>query len=50
MPHELQWNPYRAPTAAVARFVRLALTVEVPTGWHTQSAHLRHGFAPTDDD
>ena len=43
MPHKLQWNPDRAQTAAVARFVHLALTVKVPAGWHTQPGHLRHG-------
>jgi hypothetical protein len=43
MPHKLQWNPERAQTAAVARFVHLALTVDVPAGWHTLPAHLRHG-------
>ncbi|MDT5047462.1 MAG: hypothetical protein QOG75_3336 [Mycobacterium sp.] len=42
MPHKLQWNPDRAQTAAVARFVHLALTVDVPPGWRTQPAHLRH--------
>ena len=42
MPHKLQWNPDRAQTAAVARFVHLALTVDVPAGWHTLPAHLRH--------
>jgi DNA-binding transcriptional LysR family regulator len=42
MPHKLQWNPDRAQTAAVARFVHLALTTDVPAGWHTLPAHLRH--------
>jgi DNA-binding transcriptional LysR family regulator len=42
MPHKLQWNPERAQTAAVARFVHLALTVDVPAGWSTQPGHLRH--------
>jgi DNA-binding transcriptional LysR family regulator len=42
MPHKLQWNPERAQTAAVARFVHLALTVDVPPGWFTQPGHLRH--------
>ncbi len=42
MPHKLQWNPDRAQTAAVARFVHLALTTAVPAGWCTLSAHLRH--------
>jgi DNA-binding transcriptional LysR family regulator len=47
MPHRLQWNPDRAQTAAVARFVHLALTVDVPPGWHTLPAHLRHDAPPT---
>jgi DNA-binding transcriptional LysR family regulator len=42
MPHKLQWSPDRAQTAAVARFVHLALTVDVPAGWFTQPGHLRH--------
>ena len=42
MPHKLQWNPERAQTAAVARFLHLALTVDVPPGWFTQPGHLRH--------
>jgi hypothetical protein len=31
-----------AATAAVARFVHLALTVDVPAGWFTQPGHQRH--------
>jgi DNA-binding transcriptional LysR family regulator len=50
MPHKLQWNPDRAQTAAVARFVHLALTVDVPAGWHTLPAHLRYGGPPTRTD
>jgi DNA-binding transcriptional LysR family regulator len=42
VPFGLQWNPPRAPTPAVARFVHLALTTEPPPGWHTQPGHLRH--------
>lgn len=42
MPHKLQWNPQRAQTAAIARFVHLALMVDVPRGWYTLPAHLRH--------
>lgn len=42
VPYTLQWNPDRAQTAAVARFVRLALTSDVPPGWRSQSGHLRH--------
>lgn len=41
VPYTLQWNPDRARTAAVARFVRLALTADVPPGWHGQPGHLR---------
>ncbi|WP_158090673.1 LysR family transcriptional regulator [Mycobacterium saskatchewanense] len=43
VPYTLQWNPDRATTAAVGRFVHLALTVEMPSGWVTQPDHLRHG-------
>lgn len=42
VPYTLQWNPDRAPTAAVGRFVQLALTVDVPSGWVTQRDHLHH--------
>ncbi|TPG36418.1 LysR family transcriptional regulator [Mycolicibacterium hodleri] len=42
VPYTLQWNPDRAQTAAVARFVHLALTVDPPPGWLTQPGHLRH--------
>lgn len=42
VPYVLQWNPDRASTAAVSRFVRLALTADVPTGWVTQPDHSRH--------
>jgi DNA-binding transcriptional LysR family regulator len=40
--YKLQWNPDRAKTAAIARFVHLALSVDVPPGWMTQPGHLRH--------
>ena len=30
IPYTLQWSPERAQTAAIARFVRLALTHDVP--------------------
>ena len=33
VPFTLQWNPSRANTAAVARFVHVALTAELPPGW-----------------
>lgn len=42
VPYTLQWNPARAPTAAISRFVHLALTTDVPSGWVTQPDHLRH--------
>jgi len=42
VPYTLQWRPERAQTAAVARFVRLALTHDVPSGWHLEPGHLRH--------
>lgn len=42
VPFTLQWNPSRAHTTAVARFVHAALTAELPPGWHTQPDHLRH--------
>jgi DNA-binding transcriptional LysR family regulator len=42
VPFTLQWNPSRAHTTAVARFVHAALTAELPAGWHTQPDHLRH--------
>ncbi len=40
MPYTLQWSPERAQTAAVGRFVRLALTTNVPPGWRIESDHL----------
>ena len=42
VPYTLQWNPERAQTAAVARFVGLALTHDVPSGWQLEPGHLRH--------
>lgn len=42
VPFGLQWSPEQAQTAAVARFVHLALSIEPPPGWHTQPRHLRH--------
>jgi hypothetical protein len=42
VPFILQWNPSRAQTMAVARFVRFALAADLPPGWHTQPGHLRH--------
>jgi DNA-binding transcriptional LysR family regulator len=42
VPFTLQWNPDRAQTTAVARFVHTALTADPPPGWITQPDHLRH--------
>ena len=42
IPYVLQWAPERAHAAAIARFVRLVLTTDVPSGWRTESGHLRH--------
>jgi DNA-binding transcriptional LysR family regulator len=42
VPFTLQWNPGRAHTMAVARFVHCALAADLPPGWHTQPGHLRH--------
>jgi DNA-binding transcriptional LysR family regulator len=42
VPFVLKWNPDRAQTPAVARFVTTALSVEPPPGWHTQPGHLHH--------
>jgi DNA-binding transcriptional LysR family regulator len=48
VPFTLQWNPSRAHTAAVARFVRCALAGDLPPGWHTQPDHLHH-TSPDED-
>ncbi|MCV7211719.1 LysR family transcriptional regulator [Mycolicibacterium canariasense] len=45
VPYTLQWCPIRAASAAVGRFVDLALSVDVPSGWVTQPDHLRHDEA-----
>jgi hypothetical protein len=42
VPFTLQWNPSRAHTTAVARFVHAVLTAELPAGWRTQPDHLHH--------
>ncbi|HEV2256272.1 MAG TPA: LysR family transcriptional regulator [Streptosporangiaceae bacterium] len=42
VPFTLQWNPSRAHTTAVARFVHCALASDLPPGWHTQPGHLHH--------
>ena len=46
VPFTLQWNPRRAATNAVARFVDTALSAPLPPGWHTQPGHVTHW--PTD--
>jgi hypothetical protein len=38
----LLWSPDRGRTAAVAQFIYLALTVDIPPGWLTQPGHLHH--------
>lgn len=38
--YKLQWKAARTLTSAAARFVRLALTVDVPPGWTSQPGHL----------
>jgi DNA-binding transcriptional LysR family regulator len=43
VPFTLQWNPTRAHSPAVARFVAHTLTTAPPPGWATGPAHLRHG-------
>jgi DNA-binding transcriptional LysR family regulator len=43
VPFTLQWNPTRAQTPAVARFVHHALLTAPPPGWATGPAHLLHG-------
>jgi hypothetical protein len=42
VPFTLQWNPGRAHTTAVARFVHAVLTAELPAGWNTLPGHLHH--------
>jgi DNA-binding transcriptional LysR family regulator len=42
IPYTLEWSPERAQNAAIARFVRLALTHDVPPGWQLETGHLRH--------
>jgi DNA-binding transcriptional LysR family regulator len=43
VPFTLQWNPTRAQTPAVARFVHHALSAVPPSGWASGPAHLLHG-------
>jgi DNA-binding transcriptional LysR family regulator len=42
VPFTLQWNPDRAQTTAVTRFVRAALTADPPPGWLTPPGHLHY--------
>lgn len=42
VPYTLQWNPDRASSTAVSRFVKLALSTDVPRGWLTQRDHSRY--------
>jgi hypothetical protein len=42
VPFTLQWNPSRAYTMAVSRFVQAALTAELPARWRTLPDHLHH--------
>ena len=42
VPFTLQWCPDRAETAAVGRFVDVALTCPLPPGWRTLPSHRRH--------
>lgn len=38
----LLWMPSRAPSPAVARFVRHAVESRPPLGWHARRGHFRH--------
>ena len=49
LPYTLQWTPQRAPNAAIARLVRLALTVAPPAGWHVEPGHLSYRGTDTQD-
>lgn len=40
VPFSLQWNPDRVQAEAVARFVRTALTGDLPSGWFAAADHL----------
>ncbi len=50
LPYTLQWRPERAPTAAVGRFVRLALTASVPSAWRIEQDHLHSDRRPSAGD
>jgi DNA-binding transcriptional LysR family regulator len=43
--YKLQWKAAGTLASAAARFVRLALTVDVPPGWISQPGHLRFDAA-----
>lgn len=45
IPYVLQWAPERACAAAITRFVKMALTVDVPPGWQKEKGHLCYGDA-----
>jgi DNA-binding transcriptional LysR family regulator len=47
VPYTLQWNPSRATTNAVSRFVKAALSAQLPPGWYTQPGHLV--YRPVDE-
>ncbi|WP_196771561.1 LysR family transcriptional regulator [Mycobacterium colombiense] len=42
VPYVLQWNPDRASNDPVSRFVQVALTADVPTGWVAQPDHSHY--------
>jgi DNA-binding transcriptional LysR family regulator len=46
VPFMLQWAPDRVRNAAVARFVRVALMSEVPSGWVSLTGNLREDQRP----
>jgi DNA-binding transcriptional LysR family regulator len=46
VPFTLQWNPSRAHTMAVARFVHTTLTGGLPSGWLSLPDYLRHRESP----
>jgi DNA-binding transcriptional LysR family regulator len=47
VPFVLQWAPDHAPSAAVADFVDLALSVDPPPGWSKGPAHVTHRQPPS---
>ena len=46
VPFTLQWDPGRAKTYAVSRFVHAARSAPLPPGWHVQPGH--HSYLPSD--